>query len=105
MITNRTEDVSAARFSLPQEVLEDPSLSATEKRAILCEWASDACAVPSFPALRLLPGSTFPVTFSAVMAALRQLDDIEDDDRYCKAPAAEGRVIPLRPRALRPLHV
>jgi hypothetical protein len=105
MTTNRIEDACAARFSLPQEVVDDPSLSATEKRAILCEWASDACAVPSFPALRLLPGSTFPVTFSAVMAALRQLDDIGDADTYCKSPAAKGRVIPLRPRPLRPLHV
>ena len=49
-------------FALPGEVLEDPSLSVAEKRAILAEWASDLSAVESYPALRLLPGTTFPVT-------------------------------------------
>jgi len=61
-------------FAFPHEVLEDPSLGLSEKRAILSEWASDACAVESFPALRLLPGTNFPVTFSAIMDARRQLD-------------------------------
>ncbi len=64
----------ARHFAFPHEVVDDPSFSAKEKRAILCEWASDACAVPSFPILRLLPGTTFPVTFSSVMDALAQLD-------------------------------
>jgi hypothetical protein len=73
-------------FSFPHEVIDDPSFSPSEKRAILCEWASDACAVESFPTLRLLPGTTFPVTFSAVMDALAQLDRVtarhtsEEDD-------------------------
>ena len=62
------------RFTFPHEVVEDPSLSNAEKRAILAEWASDASAVESFPALRLLPGTSFPVTFSAVMDARDRLD-------------------------------
>lgn len=61
-------------FSFPHEVIADPSLSHGEKRAILAEWASDACAVESFPTLRWLPGTTFPVTFSAVMDARQILD-------------------------------
>jgi len=61
-------------FSFPHEVADDPSLSLSEKRAILSEWASDACAVESFPTLRWLPGTTFPVTFSAVMDAREWLD-------------------------------
>jgi hypothetical protein len=61
-------------FSFPHEVVEDPSLSAAQKREILSEWASDACAVESFPTLRLLPGTSFPVTFSAIMDAREQLD-------------------------------
>lgn len=61
-------------FSFPHEVADDPSLSLSEKRAILSEWASDACAVESFPTLRWLPGTTFPVTFSAVMDARDWLD-------------------------------
>jgi len=61
-------------FTFPHEVVEDPSLSVAEKRAILSEWASDASAVEAFPTLRLLPGTSFPVTFSAVMDARNQLD-------------------------------
>lgn len=62
-------------FSVPYEVLDDPSLNRSEKRAILAEWASNSCAVKSFPALRRLPGTTFPVTLSSIMDALAQLDD------------------------------
>jgi len=55
-------------------VVEDPSLSIAERRVILSEWASDASAVESFPTLRLLPGTSFPVTFACVMDARDQLD-------------------------------
>lgn len=61
-------------FSFPHEVADDPSLSLAQKRAILSEWASDACAVPSFPMLRILPGTSFPVTFSSIMDARLHLD-------------------------------
>ena len=73
-------DVPHARkrhdFSFPHEVVEDPSLSVAEKRAILAEWASDRSAIDSFPTLRQLPGTTFPVTFSSIMDARQQLDRI-----------------------------
>src|ERR1700733_4787301 len=62
-------------FSVPYEVLDDPSLNHSEKRAILAEWASDACAVESFPALRRLSGTNFPVTLSSIMDAMAQLDE------------------------------
>jgi hypothetical protein len=61
-------------FTFPHEVVDDPSLSLSQKRAILSEWASDACAIESFPVLRLLPGTNFPVTFSAIMDARSYLD-------------------------------
>ncbi len=61
-------------FAFPHEVVENLAFSLSEKRAILSEWASDACAVESFPTLRLLPGTSFPVTFSAIMDARQQLD-------------------------------
>jgi len=62
-------------FALPSEVLEDASLSVAEKRAILAEWASDLSAVESYPALRWLPRTTFPVTFSSIMDATQKLDE------------------------------
>jgi hypothetical protein len=65
----------ANAFSHPTEVVCDPDLSLNEKRAILASWASDACAVESAPALRILPAGSEPVTFDEVMDALRLLDE------------------------------
>lgn len=70
------EAAARRHFAFPHEVVDDPSLSLNEKRTILSEWASDACAVESFPTLRWLPGTSFPVTFSAVMDARQWLDRI-----------------------------
>jgi hypothetical protein len=78
-------------FAFPLEVVDDPSFSFGEKRAILCEWASDRCAVESFPTLRWLQGTTFPVTFSAVMDALAHLD------RIAERRAAHERLYDLKP--------
>ncbi|MFU0507452.1 hypothetical protein [Pseudaminobacter sp. NGMCC 1.201702] len=66
----------ARHFSHPDHVVEDKKLNIQEKRAILASWASDACAVESVPALRKPPGAAAPVTFDAVMDALRRLDAI-----------------------------
>jgi len=81
-ITPETTDPSldrllfpARHFSHPDEVVGDRTLDTQEKRAILASWASDACAVESMPALRKPPGAPCPVTFDAVMDALRRLDD------------------------------
>lgn len=71
------------RFNYPHQVVTDPNVGAEEKRAILSAWASDRCAVDSLPALRHLPGTPFPVTFSSIMQARAQLDRLEganDDD-------------------------
>ena len=61
-------------FTFPHEVVDDPSLGISQKRAILSEWASDACAVESLPVLRLLPGTRLPVTFSSIRDARSYLD-------------------------------
>ncbi|MBV9044084.1 MAG: hypothetical protein JO294_03095 [Alphaproteobacteria bacterium] len=58
----------------PHEVLGHPDLNSDEKRRILSAWASDASAVPSFPTLRQLAGTQFPVTFSSIMDARERLD-------------------------------
>jgi hypothetical protein len=68
-------------FSFPHEVVDDPSLSLSQKRAVLSEWASDSCAIESFPVLRLLPGTNFPVTFSAIMDARAYLDRKYGEDQ------------------------
>ena len=63
----------ANAFARPADVVNDPDLTLSEKRAILASWASDACAVEAVPALRQPPGSA-PVRFDDIMDALRELD-------------------------------
>jgi hypothetical protein len=63
----------AQAYEHPSQVLADPDLTISEKRAILASWASDACAVEAAPDLREpTPGK--PVKYDDIMDALRQLD-------------------------------
>ena len=65
---------AAASFQHPSEVLGDPDLAASERRAILADWASDARAVENAPWLRQLDnGARIPV--NEILAALRSLDE------------------------------
>jgi hypothetical protein len=65
----------ARAFDDPWDVVKDPDLTTSEKRAILSSWASDACAVESAPALRMPPGAKRIVKFDEVVEALGSLDD------------------------------
>lgn len=58
----------------PSEVLQDDRLGPADKRAILCAWASDACAVESRPGFRWLKGTPGPILVDHVLTALRALD-------------------------------
>jgi hypothetical protein len=64
----------AQAFEHPMNVVEDPDLTLSEKRAILASWASDACAVEAAPALRRPPGGGRIVQFDDVIDALQVLD-------------------------------
>ncbi len=81
-----TETIQSRPFTFPHEVVDDPALSKSQKQAILSEWASDACAVESFPVLRLLPGTRLPVTFSSIMDARAYLDRKSEEDESDVAP-------------------
>src|ERR1700753_3538190 len=61
-------------FDHPRDVLSNPSLSISEKRAILASWASDASAIASCPALRAPAGLKAPVTIDEILEAPRELD-------------------------------
>ena len=61
-------------FEHPRDVLSDPALSISEKRAILASWASDASAIASCPALRVSNGLNAPVTIDEILDALCALD-------------------------------
>ena len=65
----------AVGFQTPFDVVKDPSLDISEKRAILASWASDASAVEGQPTRRRLLGSDEPVPLVDVLEALWRLDD------------------------------
>ena len=48
-------------FDRPRDVVAHPSLSISEKRAILASWASDASAIASCPSLRAPAGLRAPI--------------------------------------------
>ena len=64
----------AVGFAHPRDVLKDPDLGSSEKRAILASWASDASAVQDEPGLRWLLGTPEPVRLQDVRDALACLD-------------------------------
>ena len=64
----------AVGFTHPRDVLKDPLLGHSEKRAILASWASDACAVQDEPQLRWMLGSPEPVSLADIREALATLD-------------------------------
>ena len=61
-------------FDHPRDVVAHPSLTVSEKRAILASWASDASAIAAYPALRAPAGLKAPVTIDDILEALRELD-------------------------------
>ena len=61
-------------FDHPNDVLAHPSLSISQKRAILASWASDASAIASCPALRAPAGLKAPVAIDEILEALWELD-------------------------------
>ena len=69
----------------PREVLQDSRLAPAEKRAILCFWASDACAVESQPGFRWLPGTPGPILFDHVIETLQSLDRRSEKRRVSTA--------------------
>ena len=66
----------AVGFDHPSDVLKDPALDRSEKRAILSSWASDASSVRDEPHLRWMPGTPEPVPLAEVREALLRLDGV-----------------------------
>jgi hypothetical protein len=58
-------------FEHLRDVVSNPGLSLSEKRAILASWVSDA----SCPSLRAPEGLKAPVTIDEILEALCALDD------------------------------
>ena len=89
--TEKNSPYRSWNFRYPHEVVHDKTLGFEEKCSVLSAWASDLHAVKSFPALRHLPGTPEPVTFSSIMNARLQLDRLRsfgnDNDPTPPMPA------------------
>ena len=64
----------AQAFEHPRDVVKDPDLTLSEKRAILTSWASDARAVEAAAALRCARDRRHIVPVGDVLDALCTLD-------------------------------
>jgi hypothetical protein len=64
----------AVGFDHPRDVLKDPILDLSEKRAVLASWASDASSVRDEPSLRWLLGTPEPVPLADIREAIARLD-------------------------------
>jgi hypothetical protein len=67
-------------FQRPNEVLNDPIMSRSEKQALLASWASDAHAVPDAPTMRRLEDGSI-VAVDEVLDALKALDERDKPTR------------------------
>ena len=54
-------------FDHPRDVVSHPTLSLSEKRAILASWASDASAIAACPSLRAPERLKTPVTIDEIL--------------------------------------
>jgi len=71
-------------YQHPDEILADRRLSRSEKRALLAEWASDACAVESAPAFRQFRGVRAHI--DQILGALSALDGPPEGPPASRAP-------------------
>ena len=66
-------ELPTATSTHPDDILNDPAMTAGEKRAVLASWASDAHAIPGRPALRRLDSGAI-VAVDDILSALQSLD-------------------------------
>jgi hypothetical protein len=99
LVGKTNPDLNYRPYGHPDEVLEDPSLSIDDKRALLASWASDANAVPHVPVLRQLPDGSM-VRVDDIFRALKVLDAIEDGGGLSKHYPATWRPPFAQPRGL-----
>lgn len=68
-----------SRYLHPFDIAGHPALEPEVKRAILASWASDRSAVEGQPAMRKPPGARRAVPIDDILAALRSLDDPQQE--------------------------
>ena len=81
-----SREPGAPFIARPTEVLDDPTLSAEQKRVTLAYWLSERHAVPDAPRWRQLDNGAF-VDSEDIMRALYALDDVEEKKLNNRNPA------------------
>ncbi|MDC9822760.1 DUF982 domain-containing protein [Devosia sp. ZB163] len=71
------------------DIVEDPALSPSRKKALLSYWASDVHAVSGAPSLRCARGVT--VTIDSLFEAMARLDNEIDQAAMLSGPSIKGR--------------
>ena len=96
----------AAHSASPDDVLNNETLSASEKRVILSSWASDMYAVESCPALREIPDRGHAIRLAEILSALRRLATARTTIRPARAApqCGCGGLGPPRGGGLRDVH-
>lgn len=76
-------------YNRAAEIVDDPALSPSRKKALLAYWGSDLHAVAGAPALRCAGGVT--VTIDSLFKAMARLDDEIDHAAMPSEPADSSR--------------
>jgi len=74
----------------PKNIVDDPEINVSRKRALLAHWASDVHAIPSIPPMRRGAGVT--TSIDAILAALKDLDHMVDGPAV-RATADAGSMV------------
>jgi len=82
-------DTDLAGYSRASDIVDDPSLSPSRKRALLAYWASDMHAVTGSPALRRV--RTVTTTIDSILEAMCVLDAEVDQAAMVGSSEVAGR--------------
>ena len=93
-------------FRHPMDVVNEPTLTIGEKRALLASWASDRCAVEAAPSLRRIPGSWQIVHIDEILEALRELDEQAGDNvtSWARRQVRRASIEAFRARCMEPTN-
>jgi len=86
---DEVSDSDLAGYWRASDILDDPALSPSRKKALLSYWASDIHAVSGAPSLRCARGVT--VTIDSLFDAMAKLDSEIDQAAMVSSSSATGR--------------
>lgn len=86
---DEVSDSDLVGYWRPSDIVDDPALSPSRKKALLSYWASDVHAVAGAPSLRSARGVT--VTIDSLFEAMAKLDSEIDQAAMLSGSSSTGR--------------